>query len=202
MSTIFRHSTLFLAIVVFCMSSMEPETATARWWPCLCRKCVFSVDRLGKSRTFWDAYKSWTLCSNVVQTQMKEYGYTLFSFFFFENIVSLLIGLSFFVTASGFKLKFSRDALLSKRLQLYSKTALTTNGFILDCICWNMPRFVVALSAWTKICKICSFVFLFSRLEVFSMYSLRGILVCSWNVPLLFSHRIFYYQSMSCFNAV
>ena len=49
--------------------------------------------------------------------------------------------------------------------------------------CWNVPRFVVVISAWNKICKNCSIVFLIWRHEVFSMISLRGILVCSLNMP-------------------
>ena len=35
--------------------------------------------------------------------------------------------------------------------------------------CWYMPRFVDFMSAWTKICKNCSNVFLFWRHQIFSV---------------------------------
>ena len=50
--TVFWRSTLFVGVVVFCRFSVEPEIATARWWPCLCRKCVCSVGRLEKNWKF------------------------------------------------------------------------------------------------------------------------------------------------------
>ena len=46
--------------------------------------------------------------------------------------VASVIGMSFFICLSGFRLKFSRIALLRKRLQLDSKSDLTTNGLILE----------------------------------------------------------------------
>ena len=45
--------------------------------------------------------------------------------------VASVIGMSFFSCVSGFRLKFFRIALLRKRLQLDSKSDLTTNGLIL-----------------------------------------------------------------------
>ena len=45
--------------------------------------------------------------------------------------------------------------------------------------CNNMSRLIVVISAWTKICMICSNLFLFWRHQVFLIRSLRGVLVCS-----------------------
>ena len=73
----------------------------------------------------------------------------------------------FFICASGFRLKFSRIALLRKRLQLDSKTDLITIGLIFFFCCY-MPRFVDFISAWTKICKNCSNIILFWRHQIFS----------------------------------
>ena len=56
--------------------------------------------------------------------------------------------------------------------------------------CWKMASFVDFISVWTEICKNCSIVVLFWRHEIFSMFSLRGILVCSLKMLVLFSHRI------------
>ena len=55
----------------------------------------------------------------------------LFYFIVVMGIVAYVIGMSFFSCVSGFRLKFSRIALLRKRLQLDSKSDLTTNGLIL-----------------------------------------------------------------------
>ena len=44
---------------------------------------------------------------------------------------------------------FSRIALLRKRLQMVSKTDLTTNEVLLEFFSGSMPRLVL-ISAWTK----------------------------------------------------
>ena len=60
---------------------MEPKRTTPRWWPCLWRKCVFSVGRLEKNGNFWDAYKCWTWWLNCGQ-DVNDRTWILFSFFF------------------------------------------------------------------------------------------------------------------------
>ena len=55
--------------------------------------------------------------------------------------------------------------------------------------CWKMASFVDFISVWTEICEKCSIVFL-SWHQIFAMFSLRGILVCSSKMLLLFSHRV------------
>ena len=65
-----------------------------------------------------------------------------------------------------------------------------------------MRRFFVVISAWNKICKNCSILFLFRRHHVFSIISLRGLLVCSSKVPVLFSHMVFLCRLMSFINAI
>ena len=52
----------------------------------------------------------------------------LFYLFVLLGIIASGIGKSFFSCVSRFRLKFSRNALLRKRLQLDSKNDLTTNG--------------------------------------------------------------------------
>ena len=105
-----------------------------------------------------------------------------FSLRYFEISYSRsFLGLSFFICGSGFRLKFFRIALLLKRLQLDSKIDLSTIGLILEF--WLKYGFFVDFrSIWTEICKNCSSSFLFWRHLVFSMSSLRGILVCSLTV--------------------
>ena len=90
----------------------------------------------------------------------------------------------FFSCVSCFRLKFSRIAPWRERLQLDSKSDSTTNGLILQ----KMASFVDLISVWTRICKNCSIVVLFWRHQFFSMFSSRGILVCSLKMLVLFSH--------------
>ena len=65
-----------------------------------------------------------------------------------------------------------------------------------------MAFFVDLISAWTEKCKKCSSVFLFGQHQIFSMFSLRGILVCSLKLLLLFSRRVLYYRLITFKNAM
>ena len=56
--------------------------------------------------------------------------------------------------------------------------------------CWKMASFVDFISVWSEICKKCSIVDLFWRHQIFSLFSWRGILVCSLKMLVLLSHRI------------
>ena len=51
-------------------------------------------------------------------------------------------------------------------------------------------RWLDFISVWTKIGRNRSIVILFWRHEIFSIFSLRDILVCSLKMLVLFSHRI------------
>ena len=93
---------------------------------------------------------------------------TLLSYFIvLVNKVASLIGMSFLICGSGFRLKISRIALLLKHSRLDSKTDLTTDRLISESFWWYMPRFVYILFVRTKICKNCSIVFLFWRRRLF-----------------------------------
>ena len=75
------------------------------------------------------------------------------------GIVAIGNGMSSFSCVLGFRLKFSRIALLRKSLQLDSKSDLITNA--MTSYCCYMPRFVDFMAAWIKICKNFSNVVLF-----------------------------------------
>ena len=89
---------------------------------------------------FWPAKTRKSLnflrCIHVIDLVLK-YGsdinernwlQLLFYFIVLMGIVASVVGMSFFSCVSRFRLKFSRNALLRKRLQLDSKSDLTTNG--------------------------------------------------------------------------
>ena len=111
---------------------MEPVDAPARWLPCACLTCVSGLRRLERNFFF-------LRCIYVFDLVLK-YGsdinegnwlQLLFYFLVLMGIVTAVIGIRFFSCVSGFRLKFSRIALWRKRLQLDSKSYLTTNGLIL-----------------------------------------------------------------------
>ena len=102
-----------------------------------------------------------------------------------EKVASFVV-MCFFVSVSVFRLKLFRSALLRTRLQLDSKSHLTTNGLILR-FPWKIASCVDFISVWTEICKNCSVFFIFWRHDFW--LKLRGILVCSLKMLVLFSHR-------------
>ena len=121
----------YTVIIVLWKMLMEPVNAPARWWPCACLECVSGLRRLKKTLNFLRCLHVLTGCSNVVKTKMKETGYSFSLLFVLVGIVASVVGMSFFSCVSCFKLTFSPIALWRKRLQLDSKSDLTTNGFIL-----------------------------------------------------------------------
>ena len=97
---------------------------------------------------FWPAKtrKNFLRCIHAIDLVLK-YGsdisegnwlQLLFYFIVLMGIVASVIGMGFFFSCvSGFRLKFSRIALLRKRLQLDSKSDLTKNGLILGFLLEN-----------------------------------------------------------------
>ena len=121
---------------------VEPANAHARWWPCACPKCVSGLRRLEKTLNF-------SRCIHIIDLVLK-YGsdinegnwlQLLFYFNVLIGIVTAVIGMSFFSCVSGFRLKFSRIALLRKRLQMNSKNDLALNGLNLGFFVrkWLLP---------------------------------------------------------------
>ena len=178
-------------MVVLWKMLIEPINAPARWWPCACLKCVSGLRRLEKTLNF-------LRCINVID-QVLEDGSDINErnwlqlFFYFIALVSIVvsvIGMKFFTCVSCFRLKFSRIALWRERMQLDSKSDLSTKGLILRFLAGKWVFFVDLTSVWTEICKNCSIVLLFWRHHFFPIFSLRGILLCSLKMLVLFSHTI------------
>ena len=138
---------------------------------------------------FWSAKsrKNFLRCIHVIGLVLK-YGsdinegnwlQLLFYLIVLMSIVASVIGMSFFQMCFRFRLKFSRIALLRKRLQLDSKSDLTTNGLILG---FFLGTWLLSLTSYMyglKFARIAQLLFFFWRHQFFSMFSLRGILVCS-----------------------
>ena len=83
------------------------------------------------------------------------------------GIVASVIGLSFFSYVSGFRSKFSRIALLRKRLQLDSKSGLTTNELILG---FFVEKWLFSLTSYLyglKSARIAQLLFIFDDINFF-----------------------------------
>ena len=132
MLTVFWCSTPYAVKIVGWEMLMEPVNAPTCLWPWACLKCVSGLRRLERTLNF-------LRCIHVLDPVLK-YGsdinegnwlQLLFYFIVLIGMVASVIGIRFFRYVSGFGSKFSRIALLRKRLQLDSKSDLATNGLIL-----------------------------------------------------------------------
>ena len=189
MLTVFWCSTSYTVIIVFWIILMELVDAPARWWPCACLTCVSGLRRLDRNFYF-------LRCIHVFELVLKygsdvNEGYLLQLLFYsivLTGKVASVIGMSFFSYVSGFRLKFSPIALLRKRLQLDSKSDLSKNVLILG---FFGGKWLLSFTSYlyTKSARIAQLLFFWPH-QLFSMFSLRGILVCSLKKLLLFSHRI------------
>ena len=132
MLTVFWCSTSYTVVIVLWKMLLEPVNEPARWWPWACLKCVSGLRRLEKTLNF-------LRCIHVTDSVLKyvwdinegNWLQLLFCLIVLIGMVASFIWISFFSYVSGFGSKFSRIALLRKRLQLGSKSDLTTDGLIL-----------------------------------------------------------------------
>ena len=186
---------LLIFYFVYCITGalkllVEPVNAHSRWWPCACLKFVFGLRRLEKNLSF-------LRCIHIIDPVLK-YGsdinegnwlQLLFCLIVLIGMVASVIGISLFSYVSCCGSKFSRIALLRKRLQLDSKMIWPRMdwfwGFLLEkgffrqfhiCIDRNLQELLSCYSFW--------------RHQVFLIFSLMDILVCSLKKLVLFSHRI------------
>ena len=128
--TFFWCTTSYTVIFVLWKTLMEPVIAPAHRWPSACLKCVSSLRRLEKFLNFfemhsclWPGAQIWfrhkwrkLVTASLLLHCIDWYSCVRYWIEFFSSCVSC------------FRLKFSPIALWRKRLQLDSKSDLTTNG--------------------------------------------------------------------------
>ena len=81
--------------------------------------------------------------------------------------VASFVGMGFFISVSGFRLKFSRIALLRKRLQFDSKSDMTTNGLILGVFVGNWLLSITSYLYGLKYARIAQLFFFFDDIKFF-----------------------------------
>ena len=177
---------------------MEPVNALARSWPCACLKHISRWRRLETTLNFLSCRHVLDLLLKYVSEINERYWLQLLFYFnSLMGIVASVVGMSFFSCVSGFRLMFfwyfTFTETFANRFQMWLDHEWIDFG-VFYC---EMASFVDFLSVWTKICRICSNVFLFWPHQTFSMFSLRGILVCFSTMLVLFSHRILQYRLIS-----
>ena len=130
--TVFWRTTSYTVIIVLWKTLLEPVNSHARWWPCACLKCGSGLRSLEETMDFFK-------CIHVLDLVLKYGWHKLRKLVTASLLLHCIDGYSclrcwnelFFSCVSGFRLKFSRIALWRKRLQLASKSNLTTNELIL-----------------------------------------------------------------------
>ena len=143
-----------------------------------------------KSWTFWDAYMSLTWCSNMVQTQMKEIGYsfsltTLYWLVWLLPLLESVFQLFFGFWIEVFSYCFKTETFAIGFQKWFGHEWIDYGFFLLEngffhwraiCLDWNQHDLLICYSFLTT--------------SFFSMFSLSGILVCSLNKLVLLSHAI------------
>ena len=133
--------------------------------PCPCLKCVSGLRRLKKTWTFLRCIHVFDpvlkYCSEIYERNWLK---LLLYFNVLMGIVASVIGRSFLVYVSGFRLKFSRIAVTRKRLQLEYKTDLNRTAFFWSfslgyaafrrfhiCIDWSLHELLSCYSSLTTL---------------------------------------------------
>ena len=125
---------------------------------------LFGLLRLGKTWTFWDVYKTWTCAKIYFRHKWEKLDTLHFSFIELVNNGERLFALRCFLSVDHvLNQRFSRIALLMKRLQLGSKSDLTTDWLIFEillgyalfgrCIInvdWNLQQLLEFVSFWRR----------------------------------------------------
>ena len=91
-----------------------------------------------------------------------------------------VIGMSFFDLCFSFHVEDFEYCYVTELFVIGTQKGFDHDWFIFGVFCWNMPQFVLIMSAYTKNFEKCSFLF-FLTTSIFSD-SLIGILVCSLNM--------------------
>ena len=179
--TVFWCTTSYYVLIMLWKMSMETVNALAHRWTCACLKCVSGLRRLEKTLNF-------LRCLHVFDRVLKcgsdinerNWLQLLFYLIVLIGIVVSVIGMSFCSCVSWFRLKFSRIALYGSVCIWIPKVIWPRMDWFWA-FCWKMASFVDFISVWTE-SKKCSIVILLWRHHFFSMFRLRGILVCSLKV--------------------
>ena len=177
---------------------MEPVNALARLWPCAGLKCVSGLWRLEKTLSFLRCIHVFDLVLKYV-SDINEGNWLqlLFYVIVLIGVVDSVIGMSFFQLCFRFSSEVFSYCTLTETFALGFQKVIWPRMEWFWVFLLGMASFVDFTSEWIEICKTCSIDVLFWRHQNFSMFSLRGFLVCSLKMLVLFSHMILWYRLKS-----
>ena len=192
-ATIVQLLSFFDDIVIIVLWGLlrEPVNEPARWWHCACLKCVSGLRRLKKTLNFLRCILVVDLVFNY-GSDINEGNWLQLLFFFnvLMVIVTSVIGMSFFLAVFqaldwcclvfyiyGSVCNWIPNEIWPRKDWFWD--FLFENGFFVD-----------FRSVWIENLNYRSIIILLLRHQSFSMFSLRGILVCSSKKLVLFRHRI------------
>ena len=159
MLTVCWYSTPFTAIVVLSKLIIEIFTATARRWPCCCRKFFFWLAETRKSLIILRCIYA----NNLVLkygSDIKEGSWLqlLFYFFVLMGIVASVIGMSFFQLCFRFQIEVFSYSTYTEMFAIGFQKWFDHGWIDFGFFCRKMVSFVDFISVWTEICKNCSIV--------------------------------------------
>ena len=190
--TVFWCSTSYTVLVVLWSMLMEPVNAPARWRPCACLKSFFGLPRLEKTLNFLKYIHTFDLVLRC-GSDIKEGNWLQLLFYFIllvGKLASVILRSFFspvFQVLDGCFLVLHFDGNVCKWIP---KVIWPQMDWFWNFFCLKMASFVDFISVSIEIYKNCSIVNRFWGHQIFSMFSLRGILVCSLKMLVLFSHKI------------
>ena len=138
-------------------------------------------------------------CSDINEGNWLQ---LLFHFFLLMGIVSWDIGMSFFLLCFSFLIEVFSFCTFTETFAIGLQNWFDHKRIDFEVFPCNVAFFVEFWSAWTEICKNCTNFFPFRRRQIFSIVSLRGILVCSLKMFVLFSRWILQYRLITYSNAM
>ena len=196
--TVFWCSTSYIVIVVLWKMLREPVNALARVWPCACLKCVSGLRRLERNLSFLRCIHVFDLVLKYV-SDINEGNrlQLLFYVIVLIGVVDSVSEMSFFQLCFRFSIEVFSYCTLTETFALGFQKLFDHEWIDFGVFCWERASFVDFTSVWTEICKTFSIDVLFWRHQNFSMFSLRGFLVCSLKMLVLFSHMILWYRLKS-----
>ena len=129
--------------------------------------------KTGKNWFFWEAYLSFTWCSNTSQTKRRKLATASLLFPCIDEYSYLFYCKEFFTCVSSSRLKFSRNAPLRKPLQLVLRNWFDHKWIEFGVLCLIKDFFVDLIYVSTETCKNRSNMFLFWQHQVFPIGSFR-----------------------------
>ena len=199
----------FLLFVCWCTTSctvitvlwqklMEPINAPARWRPCACLKCVSGLQRLEKNLEVFEMHTChWPGAQIWFKHKWGKLVTASLLLDFIDWYSCLRYWNEFFQLWFRFYFEVLSYCSLTETFAIGFQKWLDHEWIDFGVFCWELASLVDFISVRTEICKRCSIVILFWRHQIFSVFSLRGILVCSLKMFLTFSHRFLYYGLIS-----